>query len=328
MSDQFKLYWPDICHSKQNSYLHAKSVEYKKYLIDVQSPRIGILVHQSMLCPTLGRAGIHGELTWLPCFWVGDFILFDINEAPRVGRFDILVTSLASEADIMACFSNGHLFLAVILIIHSQTQQTVFLTWVSDCLPCRLGNSLLGNPCTHQRVRNSIRPKNTRGSGSRLTLFFFCRPYYFFNAIFSESLRAAHTLCLNGVCCHTNYWTKLPKFVHSRYESLLNIAQQKNAKIMKKIFKKTLFPTFFTIWNRNHRYLFLGLNLNLGLASVKCFADCLYQMNFNVPGVYQVLWENVYTRRQVRSMRWRLWINWVITEAVILEKSQKMKLTF
>jgi hypothetical protein len=27
--------------------------------------------------------------------------------------------------------SNGHLFLAVILIIHSQTQQMVFLTWVS-----------------------------------------------------------------------------------------------------------------------------------------------------------------------------------------------------
>jgi hypothetical protein len=27
----------------------------------------------------------------------------------------------------------------------------------------------------------------------------------------------------------------------------------------------------------------------IGLASVKCFADCLYQMNFNVLGVYQVL---------------------------------------
>jgi hypothetical protein len=40
-----------------------------------------------MLCPTLGRAGIHGELTWFPCFWVGDFILFDIKEAPQGRAF-------------------------------------------------------------------------------------------------------------------------------------------------------------------------------------------------------------------------------------------------
>jgi hypothetical protein len=64
--------------------------------------------------------------------------------------------------------------------------------------------------------------------------------------IFSRWLRAAHTACQNGVCCHTNYWTKLPKFVHRKYASLVNIdvgtllqiAQQKTAKTMKKIFKK------------------------------------------------------------------------------------------
>jgi hypothetical protein len=81
-------------------------------------------------------------------------------------------------------------------------------------------------------------------------------------------LRAAHTACQNGICCHTNYWTKLPQFVHRKYASLVNIdvgtllqiAQQKTAKTMKKIFKQNYFrptdPNFFTIWNRNHRYIF------------------------------------------------------------------------
>jgi hypothetical protein len=45
------------------------------------------VMHQSMLCPTLGRAGIHWELTWLPCFWVGDLNLFDIKEAPQGRAF-------------------------------------------------------------------------------------------------------------------------------------------------------------------------------------------------------------------------------------------------
>jgi hypothetical protein len=58
---------------------------------------------------------------------------------------------------------------------------------------------------------------------------FFCRPYYFFQCdwlcepIFFGWLQAAHTTCQNSVCCHTNYWTKLPKFVHRKYASLLNI---------------------------------------------------------------------------------------------------------
>jgi hypothetical protein len=71
---------------------------------------------------------------------------------------------------------------------------------------------------------------------------FFCWPYYFFQCywpcdpIFSGWLRAAYTVCQ----------TKLPKFVHRKYASLINIdvgtllkiAQQKTAKTMKKIFKK------------------------------------------------------------------------------------------
>jgi hypothetical protein len=61
-------------------------------------------------------------------------------------------------------------------------------------------------------------------------------------------LRAAHTACQNGICCHTNYRTKLPKFIHGKYASLVNIdvgtllqiAQQKNGKTMKKILKKII----------------------------------------------------------------------------------------
>jgi hypothetical protein len=104
------------------------------------------------------------------------------------------------------------------------------------------------------------------------TLLFFQRDWPC-DPIFSGRLRAAHTACQNGVCCHTNYWTKLPKFVHRKYASLVNIdvgtllqiAQQKIANTMKKIFQKKNYfrpanPNFFTIWNRNHRYFFLRLS--------------------------------------------------------------------
>jgi hypothetical protein len=76
--------------------------------------------------------------------------------------------------------------------------------------------------------------------------YFFLRTLLFFSTrftvrpkpIFSGWLRAARTACQNGVCCHNNYWTKLPKFVGRNYASLVNIdvgtllkiAQQKNAK--------------------------------------------------------------------------------------------------
>jgi hypothetical protein len=44
-----------------------------------------------------------------------------------------------------------------------------------------------------------------------------------------------------ALCCHTNYWAKLPKFVHRKYTSLVNIdvgtLLQKTAKTMKNIFK-------------------------------------------------------------------------------------------
>jgi hypothetical protein len=79
----------------------------------------------------------------------------------------------------------------------------------------------------------------------------------------------------------TNYWTKLPKFVHRKYASLVNIdigtllqiTQQKTAKTMKKIFKKKIYfrptdPNFFTIWNRNNRYFFLRL-MQMSIIEIK-----------------------------------------------------------
>jgi hypothetical protein len=99
------------------------------------------------------------------------------------------------------------------------------------------------------------------------TLLFFQRDWLC--DLFSGWLRAVHTACQNAVCCHTNYWTKLPKFVHRNYASLVNIdvgtllqiAQQKPPKPWKKYSKKIYFqptdPNFFTIWNWNHRYFFL-----------------------------------------------------------------------
>jgi hypothetical protein len=119
---------------------------------------------------------------------------------------------------------------------------------------------------THSFAGNVLRPKkNTWGSGSRPTLFFLPTLLFFqrdwpCDPIFSGWLRAAHTACQSGVCCHTNYWTKLPKFVHRKYASLVNIdvgtvlqiAQQKPPKPWKKYSISD--PNFFTIWNRNHGY--------------------------------------------------------------------------
>jgi hypothetical protein len=86
------------------------------------------------------------------------------------------------------------------------------------------------------------------------TLLFFPRDWPY-DPIFSRWLRAAHTACQNGICCHTNYWTKFPKFVHRKYASLVNIdvgnllqiAQQKTAKTMKKIFKKIFISDLLTL---------------------------------------------------------------------------------
>jgi hypothetical protein len=85
------------------------------------------------------------------------------------------------------------------------------------------------------------------------TLLFFQRDGLC-DPIFSGWLQAAHTACQNGVCCH-NYWTKLPKFVHRKYAYLVNIdvgtllqiAQQKAAKTMKKIFKKIFISDLLTL---------------------------------------------------------------------------------
>jgi hypothetical protein len=91
------------------------------------------------------------------------------------------------------------------------------------------------------------------------TLLFFQRDWLC-DPVFSRWLQAAHTACQNGVCCHTNYWTKLPKFVHRKYASLVNIdvgmscksPSKKPPKTMKKLFKKKIYfqptdPNFFTI---------------------------------------------------------------------------------
>jgi hypothetical protein len=73
---------------------------------------------------------------------------------------------------------------------------------------------------------------------SRSTLFFSAHPIIFVNTIDRATLFSpgTRTACQNGVCCHNNYWTRLPKFVRRNYASLVNIdvgtplkiAQQKN----------------------------------------------------------------------------------------------------
>jgi hypothetical protein len=144
------------------------------------------------------------------------------------------------------------------------------------------------------------------------TLLFFQRDWLC-NPIFSRWLRAAHTACQNGVCCHThtNYWTKLPKFVHRKYASLVNIdvgtvlqiAKQKNAKPWKKYSKKIYFrptdPNFFTIWNRNHRYFFYALlwyTYHIRVSYVKIYASSTvhycncHAIIRSLTPIYQWLW--------------------------------------
>jgi hypothetical protein len=111
------------------------------------------------------------------------------------------------------------------------------------------------------------------------------RPYFFLptllffqsdwpcDPIFSGWLQAAHTACQNDICCHTNYWTKLPKFVHRKYTSLVNIdagtllqiAQQKNRQNHEKIFQKNFIsdlPTLIFSWYETGTTgIFLGLNI-------------------------------------------------------------------
>jgi hypothetical protein len=71
--------------------------------------------------------------------------------------------------------------------------------------------------------------KNTCGSGSWPTLFFFCRPYFFSTQLTVRPyfLRVvagcSYSIPKWRLLSHTNYWTKLPKFVHRKYASLVNI---------------------------------------------------------------------------------------------------------
>jgi hypothetical protein len=104
----------------------------------------------------------------------------------------------------------------------------------------------------HVYLTKVYRPKNKIPvvPVSRPTLFFSADPI-----IFSTRLTVRpYFLPVVAGCSysvHTNYWTKLPKFVRRKYASLVNIdvgtllkiAQQKTAKTMKKIFQKN-FPTY------------------------------------------------------------------------------------
>jgi hypothetical protein len=88
---------------------------------------------------------------------------------------------------------------------------------------------------------------------------FFCPSYYFFqhdwpcDPLFSGRLRAARTACQNGVCCHNNYWTKLPTFVRRNYASLVNIdwcrdsTENRPAKKHEKKFKKKIISDLPTL---------------------------------------------------------------------------------
>ena len=98
------------------------------------------------------------------------------------------------------------------------------------------------------------------------TLLFFQRDWPC-NPIFSVWLRAAHTR-QNGVCCHNNYWTKLPKFVHRNYASLVNIdvgtllqiAQQKT---MKKLFISNLPTLIFSRYETRTTGIFFRPRINI-----------------------------------------------------------------
>ena len=94
--------------------------------------------------------------------------------------------------------------------------------------------------------------KNTCGSGFPTDPIFSADPIIFSTRLTVQPyfLRAARTACQNGICCHNNYWTKLPKFVHRNYASLVNIdvgywksPSKKLPKPWKNIQKK-LFPTY------------------------------------------------------------------------------------
>jgi hypothetical protein len=89
---------------------------------------------------------------------------------------------------------------------------------------------------------------------SRLTLFFSADPIIFATRLTMQPYFLWVVAGCSYVYCHNNYWIKLPKFIHRKYTSLvnidvgslLNIAQQKNAKTMKKIFKNNFYfrPTY------------------------------------------------------------------------------------
>jgi hypothetical protein len=183
-------------------------------------------------------------------------------------------------------------------------------------------NQTLKHFCTC-KVLQEIRPKEIPVVPVPDRPYFFGWPYFlqptllFFqrdwlcDPIFFGWLRAAHTACQNGVCCHTNYWTKLPKFVHRKYASLvtidvgtlLQIAQKKTAKTMKKIFLKKIYfrptdPVFFTIWNWNHRYFFRpnpNLTLTPTLTLQVFFAFCRQNLHWVIP-------ENIHWFTQVSPM--------------------------
>jgi hypothetical protein len=111
-----------------------------------------------------------------------------------------------------------------------------------------------------------------------LTLL-FCQCDWLCDPIFSRWLRAAHTACQNGVCGHTNYSTKLPKFVHRKYVTLVNIdvgtllqiTQQKNTKTMKKLFISDLPTLIFSRYETRTTGFFYAFSEVNASTWYKCF---------------------------------------------------------
>jgi hypothetical protein len=151
-------------------------------------------------------------------------------------------------------FNNGHFLYFLFLPLRSKNmlQDTIKYPMVISISICTSKNEKPYSPY--------LGLKKTCGSGSRPTLFFL-PTYYFFNAIGATQYltltyigaRNMERLPKNGVCCHINYWTKLPKFVHRKYASLVNIdvgtlLANRPAKTRqnheKKYSKKNVFPTY------------------------------------------------------------------------------------
>jgi hypothetical protein len=127
------------------------------------------------------------------------------------------------------------------------------------------------------------------------------RPYFFLptllffqhdwpcDPIFSRWLRAVHTACQNGICCHTNYWTKLPKFIDRKYASLVNIdvgtlLQIAQQKIFKKNFISDLLTLIFSRYETGTTGIFFyALTTNFPTKSLRSrHQSCIFHRIFSL----------------------------------------------